>query len=96
MQITPSKAIVKDGEKLTEVTIDEVSTGDTLVCRAGDKVAVDGTVTSGKTYVDESFITRESAPVLKTSGSKVIAGSICYDGYIEYSAEKNWQRIDYF
>ena len=88
VQITPSQAIVKDGEKLTEVTIDEVSTGDTLVCRAGDKVAVDGTVTSGKTYVDESFITGESAPVLKTSGSKVIAGSICYDGYIEYSAEK--------
>lgn len=88
VQITPSKAILKDGEKLTEVTIDEVSTGDTLVCRAGDKVAVDGTVTSGKTYVDESFITGESAPVLKTSGSKVIAGSICYDGYIEYSAEK--------
>lgn len=88
VQITPSKAIVKDGEKFTEVTIDEVSTGDTLVCRAGDKVAVDGTVTSGKTYVDESFITGESAPVLKTSGSKVIAGSICYDGYIEYSAEK--------
>ena len=88
VQITPSKAILKDGEKLTEVTIDEVSTGDTLVCRAGDKVAVDGTVTSGKTYVDESFITGESAPVLKTSGSKVIAGSICYDWYIEYSAEK--------
>ncbi len=88
VQITPSKAIVKDGEKLTEVTIYEVSTGDTLVCRAGDKVAVDGTVTSGKTYVDESFITGESAPVLKTSGSKVIAGSICYDGYIEYRAEK--------
>ena len=88
VQITPSKAIVKDGEKLTEVTIDEVSTCDTLVCRAGDKVAVDGTFTSGKTYVDESFITGESAPVLKTSGSKVIAGSICYDGYIEYSAEK--------
>lgn len=88
VQITPSKAIVKDGEKLTEVTIDEVSTGETLVCRAGDKVAVDGTVTSGKTYVDESFITGESAPVLKTSGSKVIAGSICYNGYIEYSAEK--------
>ena len=88
VQITPSKAILKDGEKLTEVTIDEVSTGETLVCRAGDKVAVDGTVTSGKTYVDESFITGESAPVLKTSGSKVIAGSICYDGYIEYSAEK--------
>ena len=88
VQITPSKAILKDGEKLTEVTIDEVSTGDTLVCKAGDKVAVDGTVTSGKTYVDESFITGESVPVLKTSGSKVIAGSICYDGYIEYSAEK--------
>lgn len=45
-------------------------------------------VVSGKTYVDESFITGESEPVLKEKGSKVIAGSVAYDGYIEYQAKK--------
>ena len=61
---------------------------DVLICRAGDKIAVDGEVVTGKTYVDESFITGESTPVLKETKSKVIAGSICFDGYIEYKAEK--------
>ena len=88
VQITPSRATLKvdNGEK--EVTIDEVSSGDILIAKAGDKIAVDGVVVSGKTYVDESFITGESAPVLKVENKKVIAGSICYDGYIEYQAEK--------
>ena len=88
VQITPSRATLKvdNGEK--EVTIDEVSSGDILIAKAGDKIAVDGVVVSGKTYVDESFITGESVPVLKVENKKVIAGSICYDGYIEYRAEK--------
>lgn len=88
VQITPSRATLKvdNGEK--EVTIDEVSSGDILIAKAGDKIAVDGVVVSGKTYVDESFITGESVPVLKVENKKVIAGSICYDGYIEYQAEK--------
>lgn len=88
VQITPSRATLKvdNGEK--EVTIDEVFSGDILIAKAGDKIAVDGVVVSGKTYVDESFITGESVPVLKVETKKVIAGSICYDGYIEYQAEK--------
>lgn len=86
--ITPQSAIIKvDGEFKT-VTIDEVQKEDILICRSGDKVAVDGIIENGKTYVDESFITGESVPVLKNAGDSVIAGSICYDGYIEYRAKK--------
>ena len=88
VQITPSYAVVKKNNKELKVTIDEVEVGDTLICKAGEKIAVDGTVTKGKTYINESFITGESAPVLKDKGSNVIAGSISYDGIIEYTAKK--------
>ena len=88
VQITPSYAIVKKNNKELKVTIDEVEVGDTLICKAGEKIAVDGIVTKGKTYVNESFITGESAPVLKEKGATVIAGSISYDGLIEYKAKR--------
>ena len=88
VQITPSYAIVKKNNKELKVTIDEVEVGDTLVCKQGEKIAVDGIVTKGKTYVNESFITGESAPVLKEKDSTVIAGSISYDGIIEYKAKR--------
>ena len=88
VQITPQKAIIKKNNQQQEVTIDEVKKDDTLICKPGQKIAVDGIVTEGKSYVDESFITGESKPVLKEKGSKVIAGSITYNGYIEYIAKK--------
>ena len=43
-------------------------------------------MSAAKSYVDESFITGESKPVLKTKDAKVIAGSILYDGFLEYKA----------
>ncbi len=88
VQITPQQAILKLKNQEKNVPIDEVKINDLLLARAGDKIAVDGEVVKGKTYVDESFITGESLPVLKKEKSPVIAGSIIYDGYIEYKAKK--------
>ncbi len=88
VQVTPTYAILKDKNGERKVSLDEVKKDDILISRAGDKVAVDGVVTFGETYVNESFITGESLPVLKKKGSHVIAGSINYDGYIEYQAQK--------
>ena len=86
--ITPKNGtILKDGEEKT-VTINEIEKGDIVVCKPGEKIAVDGKVTKGETHTDESFITGESKPVTKKVGSKVLAGSINYDGYIEYEAER--------
>ena len=86
--ITPKYGtILKDGN-LQKVTINEIKKGDTVVCKPGEKIAVDGTITKGITHTDESFITGESKPISKDVGDKVIAGSINYDGYIEYTAEK--------
>lgn len=86
--ITPKNGtILKDGKEL-QVTINEIEKGDTVISKPGEKIAVDGTVINGKTHTDESFITGESKPVSKKVGDTVIAGSINYDGYIEYRAEK--------
>ena len=88
VQITPKNAIRKVDEKEEIITIDSIKKDDILVCRSGDKIAVDGIITKGETHLDESFITGESKPVKKNIGQNVIASSINYDGYIEYRAEK--------
>lgn len=88
VQITPKDAVIKTAEGEKKVTIDEIQKGDTVICKPGERIAVDGTIIFGKTHLDESFITGESKPAAKEIGAKVIAGSINYDGYIEYSAER--------
>ena len=86
--ITPTKATIKKENTYKEVTLDEIKKGDIVICKAGEKIAVDGEIIYGKAHFDESFITGESKPVNKTAGSKVLAGSLNYDGYTEYKAEK--------
>ena len=88
VQITPNKAIIKIDGQEKEVTIDEIKKGDIVISHAGDRISVDGEIINGKAHLDESFITGESKPASKTIGNKVVAGSINYDGYIEYKAEK--------
>ena len=88
VKITPNHATIKIDGKEKIVTLDEIQKGDIVISKPGDKVAVDGEITLGKAHLDESFITGESKPVSKTIGEKVIAGSINYDGYIEYKAER--------
>lgn len=88
VKITPNKAVIKKDGILKEVTLDEIHKGDIIVAKVGEKIAVDGEITEGKAHLDESFITGESKPVAKKIGSKVIAGSLNYDGYIEYKAER--------
>ena len=88
VQITPSKAIVKKEGIEKEVTIDEIEKGDIVVSHPGDRISVDGKIVSGKAHLDESFLTGESKPLNKKEGDTVIAGSINYDGYLEYEAEK--------
>lgn len=86
--VTPDKAYLKENDKIKEITLDEIKKDDILVCHPGEKIAADGTIISGEAHLDESFITGESAPLKKSLNDKVITGSINYDGYIEYKAEK--------
>lgn len=88
MTITPNSAVLeKDGKEIT-VTIDEIQKGDIVICKPGEKIAVDGVIVDGITHINESFITGESVPVKREKGFSVIAGSINYEGTIKYRAEK--------
>ena len=88
VSITPENAVIKVDGKEKSVTIDEVKKGDIVISRPGERISVDGHIVEGYTHLDESFITGESKPVAKEVGDKVIAGSINYDGYIEFVADK--------
>ena len=88
LKITPEQATIKLEGKEKTVTIDEVHKGDIVVSKPGERISVDGEIVEGKAHLDESFITGESKPIAKGIGEKVVAGSINYDGYIEYKAEK--------
>lgn len=88
MSITPNNAvIIRDGNEI-KVTIDEIQKGDIVICKPGEKIAVDGEVAEGTTHINEAFITGESTPVKKEAGAKVIAGSINFEETIKYRAEK--------
>ena len=86
--ITPKEATIIRDDKEIKVTIDEIKKGDIVICKPGEKIAVDGTMIEGNTHIDESFITGESVPVKKEKNSNVIAGSINYEGVVKYKAEK--------
>lgn len=86
VQVTPTKALLKTTEGEKEISIDEVKKHDTLICKPGEKIAVDGNIISGSAYFDEAFITGESKLIKKKIGDKVIAGSINTNGYITYEA----------
>ena len=88
MMITPNLATIEKDGKQKQVTLDEIRKGDIVICKPGEKIAVDGEIVYGTTHIDESFITGESVPVKKTINDKVIAGSINYDGGVKYKAEK--------
>jgi len=88
MTITPNNATIERDGKEIIVTIDEIKKGDIVVCKPGEKIAVDGVVLDGVSHINESFITGESVPVKREKGSKVVAGSINYEGTIKYEAEK--------
>lgn len=88
VKITPNHAIIKIDGIEKQVTLDEIQKGDIVVSKPGEKIAVDGEIISGKAHLDESFITGESKKAGKTIGEKVIAGSLNYDGYLEYKAER--------
>ena len=79
--------ILADGSE-EEVPIREVVVGDVLVVKPGEKIPVDGEVTEGSSFVDESMITGESIPVEKVKGQPVYAGTINEKGSFRFRADK--------
>ncbi len=81
-----ARRITAQGDE--DVAIESIAVGDLLRVRPGESIAVDGVVTEGKSFVDESMVTGESMPVGKDSGAKVIGGTINQAGSLVLRAEK--------
>lgn len=80
--------VVHAGGHTTETSIDKVMVGDVLLVKPGEKIAVDGIVTDGESYVDESMLSGEPVPVLKKKEDNVFAGTINQKGSFRFSALK--------
>ena len=89
MGLQPKTVIVIQADGTEKQTaIDEVNAGDIILVKPGEKIAVDGMVTSGSSYVDESMLSGEPVPVLKEENEKVFAGTINQKGSFQFRAVK--------
>lgn len=79
--------ILPNGEEQV-VPIEQLMIGDTVLVKPGEKIAVDGKVTSGSSFVDESMLSGEPVPVEKKEGESVYAGTINQKGSFQFRAEK--------
>lgn len=86
--LTPPQARLLRNGKEELVPTSEITTGDTVILKPGDKVPVDGEVISGETSIDEALVTGESLPVDKKPGDQVIGGSINQSGAVRFKATK--------
>lgn len=84
MALQPTTAhVIHNGTEL-EVPLANVTTGDILRVRPGERIPVDGIITEGYTTIDESMVTGESLPVEKSVGQKVVGGTINRNGSIDF------------
>ncbi|MDH7461115.1 heavy metal translocating P-type ATPase [Chitinophagaceae bacterium 26-R-25] len=80
--------VVHHGGHQMEMPLANVKPGDIILIRPGEKIAVDGTVTSGSSFVDESMITGEPVAISKSKDAKVFAGTINQKGSFQFRADK--------
>lgn len=88
MGLAPKTAHVVNGNDVDDVPIATLEKGDTIEIRQGEKVPVDGIVTTGEAYIDESMITGEPTPAQRKAGDKVFAGTIVKQGCLRFSARQ--------
>lgn len=81
-------AQVRRAGKFVECPIEEIVVGDVLSLRPGERVAVDGVVHEGSSYIDESMITGEPRPVEKSTGAALTAGTVNGMGHVIYEARR--------
>lgn len=85
VHLMPDDAHLIHGDHVMDVKTETLQENDVILIKPGEKVAADGTITEGESYLNESLLTGESKPVEKKKGDKVIAGSINGNGAIKIS-----------
>jgi Cu+-exporting ATPase len=89
MGSTPTEVTtVKEGIK-SLVSVENIIIGDNIELKPGEKVVIDGVVTSGEGLFDESSLTGENEPIYKKQGDEILSGSLCLDSVILYEAKKD-------
>ena len=89
MGLQPETVTLADAQgRQRTVPLAQVQAGDTVVVKPGERIAVDGTVAEGSSYVDESMLSGEPAAVRKAAGAKVYAGTINQKGSFLFRAER--------
>jgi len=88
LELLPRTAVVRRGEDTFETTVGELRRGDTILIRPGALIPADGTVTAGRSFVDQAAITGESLPVEKVRGEAVYAGTVNQAGALEVWVER--------
>jgi Cu+-exporting ATPase len=86
--LRPKTATVVSDKGEHEVPVEDVQVGDKIRVHPGEKVAVDGEVIEGESYVDESMITGEPVPAVKKKGSKVVGGTLNTNSVLTFRAER--------
>lgn len=89
--LMPKQATVRRGSQEIEVPVEAVKLGEIIVVRPGERIPLDGEVTSGNSSVDQAPITGESIPVAKGTGDTVFAASINQRGALEVKVTKEYQ-----
>ena len=87
-RLAPDTVTVEREGKEEKIALADVAAGDTLVVRQGESIAVDGVVTEGHAFVDQSAVTGESLPVELSEGSRAVSASLVTGGYLKIRAEK--------
>ncbi len=87
-ELLPATANRETDGKVEEVPLSELSKGDVILLRPGDRVPSDSIVIEGESYLDESMLTGESVPVFKRDGDEVIGGTINQDGSLRVRVER--------
>ncbi len=88
LNLQAKTALVIRGGKEVEIPVDQVLHGDFIIVKPAGRIPVDGILTEGSSYVDESMITGESMPVKKSVGDMVVAGTINTSGTFTFEATK--------
>jgi Cu+-exporting ATPase len=88
LEIGAKTAWVKRDQEWSEVSIKDVEVGDYLRVKPGEKIPVDGKINKGKSSIDESMISGEPLPVVKTIGDSIYAGTINGESVLEFKAQK--------
>ena len=84
----PRQVTVRRNGRESEIRAEDLAAGETIVIRPGERIPVDGIITKGSSYVDQSSIMGESLPVEKTEQSKVFAGTMNKNDVLEVSVER--------